>query len=136
MNSRTRIYLDKRNHQIQGCRCHRIFFASLNSALLLLPAFLQISPKQLTFYMLPLPLERDKPIFLKITRWQSRRACAHLLLQELQNCNSLLNNHRQENIGSHQGKIPHVQEQRRSPNKVVGQVKSHLESNPICTRDA
>ena len=75
------------------------------------------------------------PIWERI-RWQSRRTCAHLLLQELQNCNSLLNNHRQENIGSHQGKIPHVQEQRRSPNKVVGQAKSHLESNPICTRDA
>ena len=32
--------------------------------------------------------------------------------------------------------IPHVQEQRRSPRKIVGGVKSHLESNPIPTRDA
>ena len=27
--------------------------------------------------------------------------CAHLLLRELQNCNLLLNNHQQENVGSH-----------------------------------
>ena len=32
--------------------------------------------------------------------------------------------------------IPHVQEQRRSPSKMVGGVKSHLESNPIPARDA
>ena len=31
--------------------------------------------------------------------------------------------------------IPHVQGQRRSPSKTVGGVKSHLESNPIPTRD-
>ena len=30
--------------------------------------------------------------------------CAHLLLQQLQNYNSLLNNHQQENVGSHQKK--------------------------------
>ena len=35
-------------------------------------------------------------------RWQSRKMCTHLLLRELQNYNSLLNNHGQENIGSHQ----------------------------------
>ena len=34
---------------------------------------------------------------LPFLRWWSRRACAHLLLQELQNCNLLLNNHQQEN---------------------------------------
>ena len=39
-----------------------------------------------------------------LTRWWSRRMCAHLLLRELQNCNSLLNNHQQENVGSHQKK--------------------------------
>ena len=33
-------------------------------------------------------------------------------------------------------KIPHVQEQRRSPNKMVGGAKSCLESNPIPVRDA
>ena len=39
----------------------------------------------------------------KETRWQSR-TCTHLLLRELQNCNSLLNNHRQENVGPHKKK--------------------------------
>ena len=33
-------------------------------------------------------------------------------------------------------KIPHAQEQRGSPSKVVGGVNSHLESNPIPARDA
>ena len=61
---------------------------------------------------------------------------AHLLLGELQNCNFLLNSHQQENAGSHQKKIPHIQGQRRSPSKMVGGAKSHLESNPIPTRDA
>ena len=32
--------------------------------------------------------------------------------------------------------IPHIQGQRRSPSKVVGGAKSHLEQNPIPTRDA
>ena len=62
-------------------------------------------------------------------RWWSRRTCAHLLLWELQNCNSLLNNHWQENVGPQQKKIPHVQGLRRSPNKMVGGAKSCLESN-------
>ena len=62
--------------------------------------------------------------------------CTHLLLWELQKYNSLLNNYWQENVQSHQKKIPHVQGQRRSPSKMVGQVKSHLESNPIPTSDA
>ena len=44
--------------------------------------------------------------------------------------------HRQENVGSHQGKISHTQGQRRSPSKMVGGPKSHLESNPIPARDA
>ena len=61
---------------------------------------------------------------------------AHLLLWELQNYNSLLNSHWQENVGSYQGKIPHVQGQRKSPSKVVGGAKSCLESNPIPARDA
>ena len=67
-------------------------------------------------------------------KWQSRRTCAHLL-RELQNYNSLLNNHWQENVGSHWKKIPHIQGQRRSPNKMVGGAKSRLESNPIPARD-
>ena len=62
--------------------------------------------------------------------------CAHLLVRELQNYNSLLNNHQQENVGSHQKKIPHVQGHRRSLSKIVGGVKSHLESNPLPARDA
>ena len=60
--------------------------------------------------------------------------CAHLLLQELQNYNSLLINHLQENVGSHQKKTPHVQGQRRSLSKMVGGVKLHLESNPTTAR--
>ena len=46
------------------------------------------------------------------------------------------NKHRQENVGSHQKKIPHTQGQRRSPSKTAGGVKLHLESNPIPTRGA
>ena len=46
--------------------------------------------------------------------------CAHLLLQELQNYKSLMNNHQQENVGSQGKKIPYNQEQRRSPSKMVG----------------
>ena len=70
-----------------------------------------------------------------LTRWWSRRMCAYLL-RELQNCNSLLNNHQQKNIVSHQKKVPYIQGQRAIPNKMVGGAKSHLESNPIPTRDA
>ena len=50
-------------------------------------------------------------------RWRSIRTCAHLLLQELQNYNSLQNKHWQENVDSHKKKIPYVQGQRRSPSK-------------------
>ena len=51
-------------------------------------------------------------IFLFPTVWTprllSRRKCTHLLLRELQNYNSLLNNRQLENVGSHQKKdIPH-----------------------------
>ena len=58
-------------------------------------------------------------LWLCLHNQDCRRTCVHLLLQELQNYNLLLNNHRQENVGSHQKKIPHVQEQSRSPNKTV-----------------
>ena len=68
-------------------------------------------------------------------RWQSRRTCAHLLLQELQNYNLLLNNRWHENVGSHQKEIPHIQGQRGSCSKTVGGTKSCLESNPVPTRD-
>ena len=62
--------------------------------------------------------------------------CAHLLVRELQNYNSLSNNHWQENAGSQQKKISHVKGQRRSSNQKVGGAKSRLESNPITARDA
>ena len=39
-------------------------------------------------------------------------------------------------VGAICEEIPQAQEQRRSPRKTVGGVKSHLESNPIPTRDA
>ena len=55
---------------------------------------------------------------------QSRRTCIHLLLWEFQNYNLLLNNHRQENLGSHQKKISHIQGQRSSPSNTVGELKS------------
>ena len=72
----------------------------------------------------------------KLARWWSRRTCGHLLLQELQNYNLLLNNHPQENVRSHQKKISHIQGQWRSTSKMVGGAKSHLESNPIPARDS
>ena len=59
----------------------------------------------------------------------------YLLLRELQNYNSLLNNQWQENVGSHQKKISLVQEQMRSPSKTVGGAKSRIKSNPTPTRD-
>ena len=59
----------------------------------------------------------------------------HLLIRELHNYNSLLNNHWQENVGSHQKKISHIQGQRRSPSKMAGGAKLRLESNPIPARD-
>ena len=43
---------------------------------------------------------------------------------------------KQENVGYHQKKIPHVEGQRRRSNKMVGGAKPHLESNPITARDA
>ena len=66
--------------------------------------------------------------------WWSRRMHTHLLW-EFQNYNLLLNNHRQDNVSSHQKKIPHVQGQRISHSKAVGGAKSHLKSNPTHTRD-
>ena len=78
------------------------------------------------------------------TRWQRRRMCTCHLLWKLQNYNSmnyniclLLNNHQQENFGSHKKKkIPYIQGQRRKPSKMVGGVKLSLESNPIPARDS
>ena len=73
---------------------------------------------------------------IAFSRWWSGRTYTPLLLGDLRNCNLLLNNHQQENVGSHQRKMPHVQGKRRSPNKEEEGAKSHLESNPISTRDA
>ena len=56
--------------------------------------------------------------------------CAHFLWEH-QNHNQLLNNCRQENVGSHQKKIPRVQGQRRSCNKTVGGAQPHLKSSLI-----
>ena len=42
---------------------------------------------------------------------------------------------RQENVGSHQKKMPQVQGQRTSPPKMVGGTKLLLETNPIPARD-
>ena len=61
---------------------------------------------------------------------------AHLPLGELQSYNSLLNNWSQENFGSDHKKISHIQGQRRSSSKMVGEAKSHLESNTTPARDA
>ena len=71
-----------------------------------------------------------------LSRWWSRRTCTLFLLRELQNYNSLLNNHQQENVGSHWKRISHIQGQRRSPSKLVGGMKLCLESNPISAREA
>ena len=49
-------------------------------------------------------LVRQSTFFCGV-RWWKRRTCAHLLLQELQNYNLLLNNYQLENAGSHQKKI-------------------------------
>ena len=70
-----------------------------------------------------------------LLRWWSRRTCTHLFLRELTR-NSPLNKHRQENVGSHQEKILHIQGQRRSPHQTVEGAKLHLESKPIPVRDA
>ena len=53
-----------------------------------------------------LPLIRGKPVLRRMRKMEDRRTCAHLLLGEPQNCTSLLNNHQQENVGSHQKRYP------------------------------
>ena len=59
---------------------------------------------------------------------------AHLL-QELQNCNSLMNNHSQENVGSHKKKDASHPRTKEIPQQDGRRAKSHLESKPIPTRD-
>ena len=68
-----------------------------------------------------------KPTDVHSPRWQSRRMCVHLLLQELQNNNRIMLDPTK--------KMPHFQRQRRSPSKRVEGAKLCLESNPIPTSD-
>ena len=65
-------------------------------------------------------------LFFPKLRWQSRRMCTNFLLWELQSCNSLLNNHWQENFGSHQKKISHIQGQREAPIKITAATAAKL----------
>ena len=64
--------------------------------------------------------------------------CAHLLLRDLQNYNSLLDNHRTGEcwIPPKKKNILHIQGQIRRPNKTAGGEKLHLDSNPMPTRDS
>ena len=50
----------------------------------------------------------------------SRRTCTHLLLRELQNCNSLLKNHRQETVGSYHKVTQHPRAKEMPQNMVRG----------------
>ena len=115
---------------------HCFCFGSVSS--LFLELFLHSSP---VAYWAPTDLDSSSfsvvslCLFILFHTIQSRRVCTHLLLRELQNYNLLLNNHQQENVGCNRKKTPHVQQQRISPSKVEGGEKSHLESNPIPTRD-
>ena len=73
--------------------------------------------------------------------------CTHLLLQELQNYNSLLNNHRQENVGSHKKKDTSQPRAKEKPQqdgrrgKIACGIKPHTpqrcweSSNEPCTSD-
>ena len=61
--------------------------------------------------------------------------CARIVSCEDSKITAHCCNHPQENVGSHQKKVFHIQGQRGSPSKTVGWVKSHLESNSIPTRD-
>ena len=65
-------------------------------------------------------------LFFPKVRWQSRRMCTNFILWELQSCNSLLNNHRQENFGSYQKKISHIQGQREALIKITAATAAKL----------
>ena len=102
----------------------RVFSCVVGRGFLLWPVH-SFGKTVLAFYLLYFPKGQDGRV----------ERHAHLLLGKLENYNSRLNNCRQENVGSHQKKIAHIQGQRRSSSKMVGGAKSHLESNPIPTRD-
>ena len=53
------------------------------------------------------------------------------LLWELQNYNSLLNNHQQENVGSHQKRYPHTRAKEKSQQDVSVQFSHSVESNSL-----
>ena len=65
------------------------------------------------------------------TRWWGRRMDTHLLLWELQNYNSLLNNHQQENVWSNQKKNSPLQRAKEKPQqdgrrgKIMFSIKPH-----------
>ena len=101
--------------------------------------------------VMSLPLgDKNLFVFLLLVFWPCSVACKILVLQpgmelappavDTQSPNHWttrlsMNNYWQENVGSHKKKIPHIQEQQRSPSKMVRGAKSSLESNPIATRD-
>jgi len=58
------------------------------------------------------------------------------LLREFQNYHSLLNNHRQKNVGSHQNKIPYVKGKEEAPGKlrrgkITFRIKRHTNQSPL-----
>ena len=56
-------------------------------------------------------------------RWQSRRTCAHLL-REQHNWNLSLNNHQQDNVGSHQKRYTTHRGKREGPTRWFSSVQS------------
>ena len=61
---------------------------------------------------------------------------AHLLLRELQNYNSLLNNRLLENVGSHQKKDAPCPSTKEKPQQDGRKGETALKSNPTLARDA
>ena len=58
-------------------------------------------------------------------------SCAYRTFTKITNIyHMLLNNHQQENVGTHQKEIPHIQEQRRNQNKSVGGGTIMFKINP------
>ena len=90
---------------------------------LIIPQSLGITQKQPTRHWPPTPVSTA-----------TYGKCTHLLWEH-QICNSLMNNHQQENVGGHQKNIPNIQGQRISPKKTMRGMKSCLEWNLILARD-
>ena len=68
-----------------------------------------------------------------IIRWSSRRTWAHLL-QEHQNYKELLNNHQQEDAGTHQKKISPHPKTKKKPQWDGRRGSTMIKSNPIPAR--